>query len=332
VSYLFPSSTITFEAALRDIANGSPKARAAAAHALGDVTDATEKRRAVDALVRALDDNHAAVRSEACVSLGELAEAGTLPHLIKRLDDGDASVRQNAAIALGTIGGADAFEPLAQRLRKGPPDLRFQAATSLAEIDPARAFEPVLAALSDGDPQVVSAAALSLGAIAKLDGTKKEQARTALLALVDHADRSVRFDIAYALAEIGSDAGRQTLTDACTDDNRAWDAVSALSELRAVDELTRVVANKKSAAEARTLAAGKLLAFGAVDTGARAVLLEALASRKGHVRGIAVEQLAEVGGPWAKAPLEKLARSGKSSELHESITAALKRIDERGAQ
>jgi hypothetical protein len=54
VSYLFPSSTITVEAALRDLANGSPKARAFAAHALGDVTDTTEVARAVDALIIAL--------------------------------------------------------------------------------------------------------------------------------------------------------------------------------------------------------------------------------------------------------------------------------------
>ena len=50
MSFLFPSPTITFEAALRDLAAGSPKARAAAAHALGDVTEAVEKRRAVDAI------------------------------------------------------------------------------------------------------------------------------------------------------------------------------------------------------------------------------------------------------------------------------------------
>lgn len=329
MSFLFPSSTITFEAALRDVANGKPQSRAAAAHALGDVTDPAERRRAIDALVQALEDNHPAVRMEACASLGALREPGTLTALVKRLDDGEPAVRQNAAIALGTIGHADAFDPLERVLRKGPPDLRFQAATSLAEIDPARAFEPVLAALADSDPQVVAAAALALGSVAKADMARKEKATQALLAKLEHADASARFDIAYALAELGSDAGRATLSAACTDDDRAWDAVNALAEVRAVDELTRIVANKKAAAEARALAAGKLLAFGVTDTSARTVLLESLSSRKGHVRGIAVEQLAEVGGPWAKAPLEKLARSGKSAELLEAIAAALRQIDSR---
>src|SRR4051794_19629575 len=75
VSFLFPSSTITLDAALRDLAQGSPKARTAAAHALGDVSEPTEKRRAVDALLRALDDDRPEVRGEACASLGELGDA-----------------------------------------------------------------------------------------------------------------------------------------------------------------------------------------------------------------------------------------------------------------
>jgi HEAT repeat protein len=341
VSFLFPSSEITFEAALRDIASNNSKARAAAAHALGDVTDPVEKRRASDALVRALDDDNPQVRMEACASLGDLGEPGTLTHLVKRLADGAPPVRQNAAIALGTIGHADGFEPLAEALREGPADLRFQAATSLAEIDPARAFDPVMRALDDKDPQVVGAAALALGAIAKDDTDRRETAKTAL---ADHLDAGgdARFDLAYALAELGDSRGRETLATACTDEERAWDAVNALAELRATEDLARAVADKKSVAVARVLAAGRLLALdsgsatpartgfaeGSSDA-ARTVLLEGLVSRKGHVRGLAVEQLADVGGAWAKAPLEKLARSGRASALLEAIASALKAMEGR---
>jgi HEAT repeat protein len=341
VSFLFPSTEITLEAALRDIASTNSKARAAAAHALGDVTDPVEKRRASDALVRALDDDSPQVRMEACASLGDLGEPGTLTHLVKRLADGAPPVRQNAAIALGTIGHADGFEPLAEALRDGPPDLRYQAATSLAEIDPARAFEPVMRALDDTDPQVVCAAALALGAIAKDDADRREQAKAALASHLDAAG-DAQFDIAYALAELGDARGKDTLTAACGDEERSWDAVSALAELGATEDLSRAVANKKTVAEARVRAAGKLLSLskgsaapartgfteGSSDA-ARAVLLEGLQSRKGHVRGLAVEQLAEVGGAWAKAPLEKLARSDRASELLESIAGALQAIGER---
>lgn len=328
MSYFFPSQTITLEAALRDLASGSPKSRAMAAHALGDVTDPVEKRRAVDALVRALDDDRADVRMEACAALGELRDVAAVPALIKRLDDGAEPVRQHAAIALGTLRHPDGFEPLATALREGPADLRFQAATSIAEIDPIRAFDIVLAALADRDVQVVSAAALSLGAIGSSDDARRARAVAALANRLDHANPSTRFDVAYALAELGDGSGREVLSAMLGDVDRAWDAVSALAELRAADELARALESKQTPPEARVLAAGKLCELRG-DAAARAVLLDALTSRKGHVRALAVEQLGDVGGPWAKAPLEKLARSAKGSDFLEAIAAALRQIEAR---
>jgi HEAT repeat protein len=325
VSFLFPSSTITFDAAMRDLGSGSAKARAIAAHALGGVSGEVERRRAVDALVRALDDDKPEVRAEACASLGELREAAAVAALVKRLDDGVAAVRQNAAIALGTIGHPDAFQPLADALREGPADLRFQAATSLAEIDPARAVEPALAALADGDPQVVGAAALALGAIGE---RARERVVAALVDRLAHTDAGARFDVAYGLAELHDDHGREVLAAAVSDGERAWDAVTALGVLRAASELRAAVHSKKTPQEAQVLAAGRLLAV-EDDPAAQKLLLDSLATRKTHVRGLAVEQLGEVGGAWAKAPLERLARSGKGGELLEAIATALRAITER---
>ena len=329
VSFLFPSSTITFDAALRDLAQGSPKARTAAAHALGDVTDPTEQRRAVAGLVRALDDDRPEVRAEACASLGDLGDASVLPLLIRRLDDGAPAVRQNAAIALGSLAHPDGFEPLAAALRGGPADLRFQAATSLAEIDQARAFDPLAAALDDRDPQVVAAAALSLGAIGDA------RAEPLLTARLDHGDATARFDIAYALAELGEPAGRAILIAALGDLERAWDAVGALTRLGTADDaeaLGRALTSKHTPPEATVLAAGALLKIapnGPHHDAARRVLLAALTARKIHVRGIAVEQLGEAGGTWAVAPLEKLARTGKGGDLLEAIGGALRSIGAR---
>ena len=329
MSFLFPSSTITFDAALRDLAQGSPKARTAAAHALGDIADPTERRRAVDALVHALDDDRPEVRAEACASLGDLGDTSALPPLIRRLDDGAAAVRQNAAIALGTLAQPEGFEPLAQALRDGPADLRFQAATSLAEIDQARAFDPLLAALDDRDPQVVAAAALSLGAIGD------PRAVVPLVERLEHASAATRFDLAYALAELGDPRGRQLLITALGDQERAWDAVGALTRLGAADDaeaLGRALTHKATPPEATVLAAGAILKIAphsAHHDAARRVLLAALGARKVHVRGLAVEQLGEIGGGWATAPLEKLARSGKGGELIDAIGAAMRAIQAR---
>ncbi|HSR98966.1 MAG TPA: HEAT repeat domain-containing protein [Kofleriaceae bacterium] len=349
MSFLFPSSTITLDAALRDLAQGSPKARTAAAHALGDVSEPTEKRRAVDALIRAMDDDRPEVRSEACASLGELGDPSALAMLIRRLDDGAPQVRQNAAIALGTLAHPDGFAPLAEALRTGPADLRFQAATSLAEIashgsagarsapegsaesiDAARAFEPLAAALDDTDPQVVAAAALALGAIGD------PRAVPLLVERLDHREAATRFDVGYALADLGDPRGREVLVAGLSDLERAWDAVAALTRLGTPDDaeaLGRALLAKHTPPEATVLAAGALLKIApgsAHHDAARRVLLAALGARKTHVRGIAVEQLGEVGGAWATAPLEKLARSGKGADLLEAIAAALRAIKARG--
>lgn len=329
MSFLFPSSTITLEAALRDLAQGSPKARTAAAHALGDVAEPTEKRRAVEALVRALDDDRPEVRAEACASLGGLGDGSVVPVLTRRLDDGAAAVRQSAAIALGTLADPEGFEPLAEALRAGPADLRFQAATSLAEIDPERAYQPLVAALADPDPQVVSAAALSLGAIGD------DRAVPVLIAQLEHRDVATRFDLAYALAELGAPAGRDALVAALSDPERAWDAVTALAQLGTTDaaeDLGRALLNKRTPPEATVLAAGSILKIAphsAHHDAARRVLLAALAARKLHVRGIAVEQLGEIGGAWAIAPLEKLAAGGKGGQLGDAIGLALQAIQSR---
>jgi HEAT repeat protein len=328
VSFLFPSSTITFDAALRDIASGGAKARVAAAHALGGVSGEVEKRRAVDALIRALDDDRHEVRSEACASLGELREPAALPALIKRLDDGVPVVRQNAAIALGTIGHPDGFAPLKAALREGPADLRYQAATSLAEIDPVKALEPTLAALDDKDAQVAGAAALALGAIGERE---KSRVTAALTAKLSHAEAPVRFEVAYALAELRDPAGKDQLVSMIGDTDRAWDAVTALGWLGAADELRHAVVAKKMPQEAQVLAAGRLLAV-EPDPHAQKLLLDVLTNRKVHVRGLAVEQLGEVGGSWATAPLERLARSGKGGELLEAIATALRAIAQREGQ
>jgi HEAT repeat protein len=329
VSFLFPSSTITLDAALRDLAQGSPRARTAAAQALGDLTEPTARRRAVDALVRALDDDRPEVRAEACASLGELGEPSALPVLVRRLDDGVAAVRQHAAIALGSLRHPDGFDPLARALRDGPADLRFQAATSLAEIDPARAYDPLIAALDDADPQVVSAAALSLGAIGD------RRAAPWLVRVLERSEPATRFDAAYALAELGDPSGRSALAAGLSDAERAWDAVTALTRLGTADDaevLGRALLGKQTPPEAIVLAAGAILKIAPASAhrdAARRVLLAALAARKVHVRGIAVEQLGEIGGAWAIAPLEKLGRSGKGAELGESIAAALRAITER---
>ena len=333
MSFLFPSSTITFDAAMHDLVRGKPKSRALAAHALGDLDDPTEIHRAVVALIAALEDDAPEVRAEACASLGDLGDDGAVPGLIKRLADGFGPVRQNAAIALGALRAADAFEPLVQSLKEGPADLRFQAATSIAEIDARKSFEFLLTALGDKDPQVASSAALALGVIPSRveDADLKTRARTALVEHLDHGDAATRFDVAYALADLDDGAGRYVLSKSLGDPERAWDAVTQLAKLGGpsdLDELAGALTDQSVPPEATLLAAGAVLAKRPSEP-AKRVLIAGLTARKTHVRGLAVEQLTEVAGEWAVAPLEAMAKLGKNGELLDVIAEALRAIGKR---
>ncbi len=323
-----PSRRLTVPAALRDLRTGSAKARVLAADILGNVTG-DDRAAAVEALRAALDDDAAEVRAEAATSLGIQRDLAAVTGLIKRLDDGHPMVRQAAAIALGTLGDGQAFAPLAEVLRDGPADLRFQAATSLVEIDPVAAFTPLCAALHDPDPQVVSAVALALGA------TGDPRAPGHLNRLLDHATPAVRFDAAYALAQLHDRRGRAALEAALTDGARDWDAVCALEELgdaAATPPLAALLTHKATSPQAQVRAAAailKLAADGPEAPAARACLLAALDHRKVDVRGLAVESLGTVGGAWAVAPLAALRTRRKGREVDDAISAALDAIGAR---
>jgi HEAT repeat protein len=98
----------------------------------------------VPALLRALHDPNAAVRSRAAESLGALGCGldRVLPALILCLEDSDPSVRLSAAQSLGWLGppAAPALPTLLELLRKeeGSAD-GFQVAQAIKSIDPVAA-------------------------------------------------------------------------------------------------------------------------------------------------------------------------------------------------
>ena len=329
MSFFPPSHLITLEAALRDLEKGTPKARALAAHALGNLEDPADREQAIPALVKALRDDRFEVRAEAAGSLGEIGDDRVIEPLADRLGDGDPQVRQNAAIALGTLRNPKGFAPLVTALRDGPADVRFQAATSLPEIDAAASYDVLVDALGDRDPKVVSAIALSLGAIG--DG----RAVAPLSGLLEHGDRQVRFDAAYALAELRDPRGKAALAaglDVDGDPQTPWDAVTALEWIGEAAPMVPFLGKRKADPNAVIHAAGAILRVGGVDTAlAKKTLLAGLGLRKLPLRGLAVQELATAGGPWAVEPLEKLRRSRKGKGLEAEIADALRQIGERTA-
>jgi len=318
-----PSLTITFEAALRDLGSKDPRVRAAAAHALGDVTDPEQRRRAVDGLIERLGDARPEVRAEAAFSLGELESEAAVTPLCARLEDADSRVRQAAAIGLGTLGFRAGFAALRDALAGGPPDLRFQAATSLAEIDPDDAYQPLVDALADGDGEVVGAAALALGAIGD------HRAAGHLSGRLDHPRAQTRFDVAYALAQLGDGRGAEVLRRALGDDGLAWDAIDGLERIgdpAAADALAGLVGRRFLIRPHNLRAAGALLALApdhAAAATARELLTATLTHRRVDLAGVAVDMAGRVGGAWAIEALTRARDSRRGRRLADEIDAAL---------
>jgi HEAT repeat protein len=335
MSLLFKSLTITLQAALRDVVNGSSSAKVAAAHALGDVAD-TDRATAGRALLLACNDMEPAVRAECMASLASLYGSANQPDadsamtdevrvaIEKRLMDGSALVRQHAAIGLGRLGNPKAFAALVDVLQQGPADVRFQAVTSMAELAPELAYEPLVAALDDRDAEVISAAALGLGAIG--DG----RAVAHLAAHLDHVNAAVMFDVAYALARHADGRGRARLIAALLEPERAWDAVAALAMLHTDADFTSlasVLSDKRVSDEVKLAAAGALHRFEytAALPAARDCLQRGLDARKEHLRGIAIEQIALRLDAWSLEQLRAMRSTRKGRVFVDLIDEVLLR-------
>lgn len=331
MSYHPQSHTITFEAALRDLESKNHKNRWMAAHALGDVTDPDKRKLAADALIKALKDDRPEVRAEAALALGDLELELAVEPLVGRLSDMVGVARQAAAIALGKLGFASGFEPLAELLREGGADLRFQAATSLVEIDADRALAPLLDALEDEtDGEVLGAIALGLGTIGD------EKAIAPLKPLVKHERKRTRFDAAYALAQLGCDAGVEVLGECGADSELGWDAMEAIELIggdAAADATIPLLKRRKLERPQRMRAAAALLASSPDHAGAGAaqdILTAGLKAWKPEHRGLAVELLAKVGGRWAIEPLKSLRGKWGGRRFADEIDETIAAIEARG--
>jgi HEAT repeat protein len=154
---LLPPLPRNVEASFRDISSKKPDVRAAAArdivrHALANDT---LRERAIAALVGALSDESAGVRSSAAVGLGELDASEALQHLLVRVEDDDGHVRQMALVALGEIGDERALPRLRRALDDTRPEVRYQAVIAVGRLAPvAEAARALAHAVADSDESV----------------------------------------------------------------------------------------------------------------------------------------------------------------------------------
>ncbi|NEO47749.1 MAG: hypothetical protein F6K55_27995 [Moorea sp. SIO4A3] len=91
-------------------------------------------QKAINRLIRCLDDPDPSVRISAAKALGKIGTEVAIDPLIKSLDDPDPSVRISAANALGKIGTEMGIELLIKCLDNDKSYLRVMAADALGEI------------------------------------------------------------------------------------------------------------------------------------------------------------------------------------------------------
>jgi HEAT repeat protein len=194
------------------------------AHPLADV---------VSAMIVALKDPDARVRSEAVVALGDFGGSRAVEPLIAELNDNnpDGNVPNAAVIALGKLKDRRAVEPLIARLSvQDGISNGVAAAQSLAKIGDPRAVAPLMAAMRAAkDDHQRDGFAAAMGQLGK-------PALGPLLKLVKDSDPSLRLYSARALGEIKDRRSEQVLNKALKERDLVVVSGASLYFLRHQDE------------------------------------------------------------------------------------------------
>jgi hypothetical protein len=137
---------------------GNASDRQRTAIALGHSKNA----RAVEPLVKALNDEDDFVRNFAAKALGDLGDGRAFEPLVKAMTDRNLLVRRSAVLALGGLGDPRAFEPLVKVLEGEDFMLQRSAAKALGELKDARAVDALLGVLASNDSYVRDGAVVAL--------------------------------------------------------------------------------------------------------------------------------------------------------------------------
>jgi HEAT repeat protein len=177
--------------------------RAAAADSLAICGDA----RAVDALIKGVQDSDPAVREASVRALGVVAAqfgvSRALPALSDAMKDPDWGTRQSASEMVIKLDSPDsprveaAHLLLVADLVNDDPEIRLGAAYSLKEVGDPRAADALTRLLYHWSGSISAAAALALGELGD------ERAIPALRNALSHADPQVRHAAQQALRNLG---------------------------------------------------------------------------------------------------------------------------------
>jgi len=288
---------------------------------------------AVTTLRAAMDDDSAAVRTQAALALGRIGPpaASSAPALVGLLKDADETVRCQAAMALGQVGGdvQEAVAALVEQLQDASAPVKAAAAQALGALkkDAAPAVPALVPLLQDRDEAVRAAAAEAVAQV----GTIDEEAADTLTEGLTSEDTVVRAQTAEALGTIGaaSEDVAPALVAAMSDDNdrvraKAVEALGKIGEpaaAAAVPGLVRALRDQDNWVSA--LAAEALGQMGDAADGAVPALVRSLGHLNPQVRGNAAEALGNLGdaAAGARTALEGAARDDDGGVRAQAVRA-----------
>lgn len=268
------------------LSTGNSSARVAAAATLGDMNDT----RAIEPLIRALEDREFDVEYEAAKALEKMGGPAVEP-LIRALDDNNSNVRWEAADILGAIGNSSAADPLFEATKDRDSVVRKVAAQALAKLGDIRATEPLIVILKSDSASDRADAADALG-----DLNDSGAVEPLIIALDDNLD-FVRESAAAALGK--------------------------LKDARAVEPLIRAIGNYSDAL-LQDEAGKALIAIGEPST---VPLIKALNDDEKWVRFYAAYCLGYSNDIRAIEPLRN-ALSDEDADVREMASDSILRLEE----
>jgi HEAT repeat protein len=228
----------------------NPERRQKAVEALGNLKDT----RAVEPLIRVLEQDVSFVRWKAAKVLGQIGDASAIAPLINALKDDDWDIRKNAAWALGRIGDTRAAAPLLELLGDPFNLLREAVIEALGTIGDPLAVEPLIKVLEEKDPSIRKHAVTALAMIGD------PRAVEPLIGLLRDQDTEVRQKTIESLAILNDPRVVEPLITILGDkashvQHKAVQALGEIRDVRAIEPLIKALGEedavlKQEAAEA----------------------------------------------------------------------------------
>jgi HEAT repeat protein len=273
-----------------------------------------------DALLRAVDDEHARVRLEAIYAFGVIGrppiDGDAQAHLIRALDHYDPAIRTAAARVAGRLQAKGTGDALIKAINDSQPEVRFAAMRALGEIRDERAIRALIDQLTyyrKGE-----GAWSALDALARIAHPSTAGTFTAYLT---DRDEFLRRAAAEGLGRVGDRAAITALEAAVvTDDSETVRAAMAFAlQKLGRNSLSRLVAamdDRERVAQVQ----GYLLELG---PSIEKELIGGLQDPDPTIRASVAEVLGEIGGDASGAALRAL------QDADEEVSSAARRAIER---